>query len=91
MDFGAFWQRYPRKVAKADAEKAWKRLNMIDAQAASDGLDEHLTYWRGQDKQFIPYAGTWIRGRRWEDELETPAAQLSDHEFFRIHGYRRQA
>ena len=88
MDFHTFWERYPKKVAKQDAQKAWNRLNLFEAQAAIDALEEHLKCWQSQDKQFIPHAATWIRGRRWEDELET-AHGLSDHEFFRMNGYRR--
>lgn len=91
MGFGQFWQHYPKKVAKADALKAWGKLTAGDEQAAIEALPAHLEHWRGTDKQFIPHAATWIRGRRWEDELPTRAESISDHEFFRINGYSRRA
>ena len=88
MDFRTFWERYPRKVARQDAQKAWNRLSMIDAQAAYDALDAHIQQWSERDRQYIPHAATWIRGRRWEDEMEST---VSDREFFFRNGFRRNA
>lgn len=70
MDFRTFWDRYPRKVARQAAEKAFKRLSLKDSDDAFNALELHLAQWRQKDRQFIPHAATWIRGRRWEDEIE---------------------
>lgn len=78
--FGRFWQTYPRKKAKQDALKAWRRfapdaqlqariLSALQEQIASDD-------WRRDGGKFIPYAATWLNGRRWEDEADRPLKSL---------------
>lgn len=89
MEFTDFWAIYPRKVAKADALRAWGKLTKTDRAAIAMVIDNHLEAWRLTEPQFIPYPATWLRGQRWHDELE-PSPHLSDHEFFRIHGYSRR-
>jgi len=73
-EFERFWKAYPRKVAKADARKAWMQtarvrpdlqtiLKAIQAAGATD-------QWMRSGGSFIPHASTWLRGERWEDEHE---------------------
>jgi hypothetical protein len=73
-EFDTFWKAYPRKVAKADARKAWKQTEKIRPQ-----LEELLKAikgactteaWMKDGGMFIPYAATWLRGERWDDEYE---------------------
>ncbi len=65
VEFIEFWCRYPLKKAKKDAEKAWtKEPNKA---AMSEGLARQLPGMLKNPK-YIPYAASWIRGRRWEDE-----------------------
>lgn len=68
-----FWPAYPRRVAKHDAFKAWQSLRLKDDDQKSldlimDGLERARSHWAEHDPKFIPYPGTWLRGRRWEDE-----------------------
>ena len=69
--FMAFWQVYPRKVARAEAWKAWKQVGAeAKANVIADALRAQVSadfQHREQDK--IPHAATWLRGSRWEDEL----------------------
>ncbi len=76
--FDRFWKLYPKKKSKADAEKAWSKLKMTDeffssiilalsTQAASKD-------WTKDGGQYVPLAGTWIRGKRWEDEAQSAAS-----------------
>lgn len=70
--FERFWQEYPRRIARKDAEKAWSKIpphKQIDVMTA---LRNHVTSWKqqGTGKQFIPYPATWLNGARWEDEIE---------------------
>lgn len=71
--FEAFWSAYPRKLAKAQAAKAFARLKpdesllarilaSLQAQAAGEA-------WQRDGGRFVPHAATWLNGRRWEDEL----------------------
>lgn len=75
-DFLTFWATYPRRVAKADAIKAWARLSAADRFCALQALPMHVRYWQicGTAKEFIPYPATYLNGRRFEDELEMPEA-----------------
>jgi len=67
-DFDRFWSAYPRKKAKADAQKAWKGvkvelsviLNAIEQQKRSPD-------WQKEGGKYIPYPASWLRGKRWED------------------------
>lgn len=75
-DFDSFWNLYPRRVAKRDAEKAWARLSAEQQFAALSALPIHVRYWQaaGTSKEYLPYPASWINGERWSDELEMPAA-----------------
>lgn len=77
--FEAFWQMYPRKVGKANAEKVWKRLTKAEHAAVMATLPEHVRYWQATKTgpTFIAHPATWLHGRRWEDELpHVPASFL---------------
>lgn len=71
--FGEFWALWPRKTAKAAAEKAWAKLAPDELLRAriSRAVREHALSedWRKEGGRFIPHAATWLNGRRWEDEL----------------------
>ena len=73
--FVDFWAAYPRKQAKMDAIKAWKKLApspdlvariLASVQRSCDSPD-----WRKDGGQYIPYPATYLNGRRWEDEQST--------------------
>lgn len=70
--FDEFYAKYPRKIAKKDAQKAWNGLRPSEREAALDAIDDHIAAWTESEteKQFIPYPATWIRAARWEDEIE---------------------
>jgi hypothetical protein len=72
QQFVLFWYRYPRKVCKADAQRAWARLSPADRQACLELLPAHVAHWQlsGTLRRFIPHAATFINQRRWEDEIE---------------------
>jgi hypothetical protein len=78
-DFSEFWSLYPRKIARAAAEKFWKRLSEADKEAAMQALPNHIAYWDalGTEKQYIPHASTFIHQRRFEDELEMPVPKIN--------------
>lgn len=69
-----FWPRYPRKVAKVAAEKAWKALKLRDDdQSTLDAIMAGLardqkSQWASRDPEKIPHASTWLNQRRWEDQ-----------------------
>ena len=84
--FDRFWGAYPRKVSKADARKAFAKLNP-DAALVEDMLraldwQKRLPEWTRDGGQFVPYPATWLNSRRWEDEPEggTPPPQNGGYE-----------
>lgn len=74
MAFEDFWRHYPRRVAKAEAVKAWAKMPADAREKALDALPAHIAYWEQTqtEKTFIPHPATWLRGERYEDEIEIP-------------------
>ena len=71
--FSEFWGAYPRKVAKSDALKAWNSEKAeFYLTKILKALQKHKTApdWVRDNGQWVPYPATWIRGHRWEDEVE---------------------
>ena len=73
-EFDQFWAAYPKKKAKADARKAWEQTKEfrppIDKLIAIIKAHSKTKDWMKSDGEFIPYPATFLRGERWEDELE---------------------
>ena len=70
--FPEFWKIYPKKKAKAAAEKAFLKACGSEQEfgAIMDGLKRVIELeWKNTDPRFIPYPATWLNGRRWEDEV----------------------
>jgi hypothetical protein len=73
-EFEKFWAAYPRKVAKAEARKAWAQTASIrpDTDSLVKAVLSHCKteQWMKNNGAFIPHAATWLRGERWEDVYE---------------------
>ena len=69
--FDRFYQLYPRKIKKKNAEAAFKRLSHKDKISAIQGIDRYNMHWSRNrvDKEFIPHPATWLNARQWEDDL----------------------
>jgi hypothetical protein len=69
--FDAFWQLYPRKVAKKAAARAWAKLSAQERIAAIQAIPEHAAQWQAQSREDwqIPHASTWLNDERWTDEF----------------------
>lgn len=71
--FSDFWEEYPRKTAKADAQKAFAKIKVDDdlMEKIMDALfaAKESEAWVKDGGKFIPYPATWLNGRRWEDGL----------------------
>ena len=72
MTFNDFYALYPRKMARKDAEKAWKSMTTDEQEKALEALPNHLKYWKIKEtaKDFIPYPASWLRAGRYDDELD---------------------
>jgi predicted transcriptional regulator len=59
-DFDEFWKLYPKKIAKADALKAWNKA--IKTKTAERLLELTKAYAEGKlpDDKYIPYPASWL-------------------------------
>ena len=74
--FSDFWSVYPKKFAKAEAEKAWNKLNPTDELVEKIIADvkrrTSSQEWTKENGQFIPYPATYLNKRRFDDEVYVP-------------------
>jgi hypothetical protein len=71
-EFLKFYSSYPRKIAKEEAWKAWKKANgnmpPIDDLLLKINEQKKMENWTKDDGKYIPHPATWINQKRWEDE-----------------------
>lgn len=74
--FAEWWEAYRRKDAKADALKAWRQL--APSAELQGRMMAALRVWQwNTDRRLNPMPATWLRGRRWEDEMVAKAVGMS--------------
>ena len=66
--FEEFYEAYPRRQAKQDAEEAWRKLNP-DEQLFLRILADIRNRFRTIDPNFIPLPAKYLNGARWNDEI----------------------
>lgn len=73
--FAEFYQAYPRKMARKEAERAWNRMTPEERERAMEALPNHVRYWDATNtgREFIPYPASWLNGARYDDEVEMPS------------------
>jgi uncharacterized protein YdaU (DUF1376 family) len=78
--FDSFWSAYPRKVAKAEAQKSFIKINpdaeVLGQMIASLAKSRQSTDWLKDNGQFVPFPSTWLNQRRWEDETSDQPIQF---------------
>ena len=88
--FALFWSKYPKKVAKKAAIKAFNKLNpdRILFRRITKSLDEQIKseQWSKENGQFIPYPSTWLNGERWADNLLHKESIADMHERLKAKG-----
>lgn len=76
--FPEFYENYPRHTARGDAEKAWvKAIKIAEPQSLIEAAAAFADRARGSDPKFIAHPATWLNGKRWLDEEDTPALVVS--------------
>lgn len=96
--FDQFWDAYPWKAGRQDAQRAWVKIKpdadkvaliLAAVQAQKLGGD-----WLRENGRFIPRAATWLNGGRWLDEvrpyipppIKLPAGWWTSHEGMKAAG-----
>lgn len=74
MLFEQFWECYPKKVAKNEAQKIWMEI-APDAELCTKIISavhdqKASAQWQIDNGRYIPYPKRWLSERRWDD---TPA------------------
>ena len=65
--FDTFWLLYPKKVAKADALKAWKQVLKKKTADEMIGLTKAYSESKLPDMTYIPYPASWLNKGLYED------------------------
>lgn len=68
--FDEFWALYPRKEAKENARKAWRKMKPEERTLAIFAAPLYATRMRGKDRQYLAHPASWLNGKRWEDHAE---------------------
>ena len=78
--FTRFWDTYPKKVNKAGARKIFVTIFKKLTPEQSDQLlttilnalknQKHSGQWQKDNGQYIPHPTTWLRGERWNDDVQ---------------------
>jgi hypothetical protein len=84
MTFAVFYGLYPRKMARKDAEKAWRSMTTDEQEKAIEALPQHLKYWKIKEtaKDYIPYPASWLRSGRYDDELDIEPLKKPELPFY---------
>jgi len=84
--FERFWQAYPKKVKRGDAEHAFvevRGLPLLQQMLDAISAQRHSEQWLGG---YIPDPGNWLRDKRW---LDQPTEQVPEKEQFGVPGSKR--
>lgn len=70
--FTLFWETYPKKNGKKDAEKAFMKLNPDDQlfkkMMKALKVQKKSNSWNKENGKYIQNPASWLNGNRWEDE-----------------------
>ena len=73
VTFEEFWAVWGRKVARADAEKAWaKAVKVAEPMVIVSAAQALWESPHRPEKQFIPYPATWLNREQWNDAPPEP-------------------
>lgn len=71
--FNIFWSKYPKRVGKEKAKKAFFKVCLDDVVFSKilDALEKFkkTNDWIKEKGQYIPYPASWLNQKRWEDEF----------------------
>lgn len=69
--FAQWYDAYPRRVGRGQAEKAYRRalkLQGVTRELLLEAATQYAAERQGKEKEFTPYPATWLNGQRWADE-----------------------
>lgn len=70
-DFDNFWSKYPRKIGKGNARKAFLSASRkVSTEVIFLAVDAYAASVIGKEAKFIPHPATWLNQERWDDEIQ---------------------
>lgn len=84
LAFEEFWTRYPKRVGKGAAQKAWNKLSLENQKATVSDLSTRPAndqQWIRDGGKYIPHPATYLNQQRWADDWQTvdPISELTRH------------
>ena len=77
--FNLFWEAYPKRKSKGQAEKAWLKIKPSEQLLATmfAKIEQAKTSedWIKEGGKYIPYPATWLNAKGWKDEYKTAVTQ----------------
>jgi hypothetical protein len=74
--FSSFWSKYPKRVGKGAATKAWSKRKCASVRdAIMAALECQRAFLLREGGKYTPNPATWLNERRWEDD---PPALIPD-------------
>ena len=74
VPFDDFYSIYPKKRDKEEARKVWEKLKVDSVlfEKIKTGVEDQKNSedWKKEKGKYIPNPSTWLRRKRWNDELE---------------------
>jgi hypothetical protein len=71
-NFQRFWEAYPKKRSKGQAEKAFSKINpdeqLLETMISTIERATKSEDWIKEKGKFIPHPATWLNAKGWEDE-----------------------
>lgn len=74
--FKKFWEAYPKKKSKGQAEKAWLKIKpdeqLLASIIAMIARAKKSEEWQQDGGKYIPHPATWLYAKGWEDDITAP-------------------
>lgn len=81
-DFRKFYEAYPKKKSKGQAETTWLKLSkkkiLPDISILLTAIEKQKKSKAWKDKQFIQNPSSWLNAKGWEDEIESTGTKYID-------------
>ena len=73
--FEKFWNEYPKKISKGNAEKWFKKNkptnDLVDLMIEKLKIYKETEQWKKDNGKYIPYPSSWLNAKGWEDEVQS--------------------
>lgn len=82
--FNRFWESYPKKRSKGQAERAWSNITqtpdeqLVATMVSTIARAKKSDGWQKDGGHWIPHPGTWLNAKGWLDDYGKPDLSSKD-------------